>query len=288
MNILDAALGYVERMGAWPIIPIVPGNKRPAIKTGRDHAEGATFDIATIRDWHRRGLLEAIGTPAGAASGTVVIDIDVKHDGAWHMLAELEDVLGPLPRSKVSRTRSGGQHIYCRHPGDRRVLSGGPKGNIAKLCGNRPGIDVRADGGLVVLPPSLGYSWIADEDGSLEPLPLKWLLAINGAGNPPRVASTVAAPACSDELRVKRASRYLAKMSPAIAFSGGHDALWAAVIAMMWGFDLDTDTVRALIANEFNPRCDPPWDERELDHKLVGAERAGRLDRGYLLKARAA
>lgn len=53
-------------------------------------------------------------------------------------------------------------------------------------------------------------------------------------------------------------------MSPAISGSGGHDALWAAVIAMMWGFDLDTEMVRALIVEEFNPRCDPPWDEREL------------------------
>jgi hypothetical protein len=284
---LAAAFGYVDRCGAWPIIPIVPGNKRPAIKTGIDHAEGATTDIATITEWHRRGLLEAIGTPTGAVSGTVVIDVDAKHDGEA-LLAELEadDVLGPLSRSKVVRTRSGGLHIYCAHPGRGiRVRSAGPKGQLAKLLGDRPGVDVRGDGGLVVLPPSLGYRWIADDDEPLPPLPRLWLAAINGAGDPPRPVPSAVAPVCSDERRVSRARAYLAKMPPAVSGSGGHDALWAAVIAMMWGFDLDTETVRSLVVSDFNPRCDPPWDERELEHKLVGAERAEKLERGYLLRS---
>jgi hypothetical protein len=284
-RILEAAYGYVDRAGAWPIIPIRAGDKRPAIKTGVDHAEGATVDLETIALWHRRGLLEAIGTPTGAASGTVVIDVDRKHDGE-SLLAELEDALGPLPRTKVVRTRSGGLHIYTAHPGNGiRVRCGGPKGELAKLLGNRPGIDVRGDGGLVVLPPSLGYAWIADDDEPLSPLPRTWLAAINGAGNPPRPAPSASVPTSTDERRLDRARKYLAKMSPAVSGEGGHDALWAAVIAMMWGFDLDAGTVRALIVEDFNPRCDPPWDERELDHKLIGAERAGRLERGYLLRS---
>jgi hypothetical protein len=102
-RILEAAYGYVDRAGAWPIIPIVPGNKRPAIRTGIDHAEGATIDLATIADWHRRGLLEAIGTPTGAASNTVVIDVDRKHDGE-SLLAELEHKLvGAERATKLDR-----------------------------------------------------------------------------------------------------------------------------------------------------------------------------------------
>jgi hypothetical protein len=283
---LHAGYGYVDRCGAWPIIPLVPGNKRPRIKTGTDHADGATIDLRTIADWHRRGLLEAIGTPTGAVSGTVVIDVDAKHDGE-SLLVELEGALGPLPRTKVVRTRSGGLHIYCAHPGNGiRVRSAGPKGQLAKLLGDRPGIDVRGDGGLVVLPPSLGYTWIADDDEPPSPLSRLWLAAINGAGDPPRPITSTTMPTCSDDRRINRARKYLAKMSPSISGSGGHDALWVAVVAMMWGFDLDTDTVRALIANDFNPRCDPPWDERELDHKLIGAERAAKLTRGYLLGGR--
>jgi hypothetical protein len=283
--LLDAARGYVDRCGAWPIIPLVPGNKRPAIKTGIDHAQGATIDLATIEDWQRGGKLEAIGTPTGAVSGTVVIDVDKKHDGEA-LLAELEAALGPLPRTKVARTRSGGLHIYCAHPGRGiRVRSAGPKGQLAKLLGDRPGIDVRADGGLVVLPPSLGYSWIHDDDEPLVPLPTMWLAAINGAGDPPRPVLLATAPTCSDERKLARARGYLAKMPPSVVDHGGHDALWAAVIAMMWGFDLGESDVRSLIVSDFNPRCEPPWDERELDHKLAGAERAEKLVRGYLLRS---
>ncbi len=286
--IISAAFGYVDRSAPWPIIPIRPGDKRPAIKTGVDHAEGSTIEIGTIEQWQRRGLLEAIGTPTGAASGIVVIDVDKKHDGEA-LLAELEhdEALGPLPRTKVVRTRSGGLHIYCAHPGNGiRVRSAGPKGQLAKLLGGRPGIDVRGDGGLVVLPPSLGYSWLADDDEPLPELPRLWLLAINGAGDPPRPATTIGTPSIGDERRTARARRYLAKMPASVSGSGGHDALWAAVLAMRWGFDLEEHVVRWLIATDYNQRCDPPWDERDIEHKLSQVDRAEkRTECGYLLRS---
>lgn len=288
MSLLAAAYGYVDRSNPWPIIPIVPDSKRPAIKTGIDHAENASIDLDVIADWNRRGLLEAIGTPTGAASGTVVIDVDAKHDGEA-LLAVLEhpDVLGPLPRTKTVRTRSGGLHIYCAHPGKGiRVRCAGPKGELAKLLRNRPGIDVRADGGLVVLPPSCGYQWIADDDEPLEPLPALWLAAINGAGKPPAPLTVAIDVVISDDRKTSRARAYLAKMSPSIEHQGGHDALWAAVLAMRIGFDLDEPTTRALILQDFNPRCDPPWDERDIDHKLDDVERSDKAsDRGYLLRS---
>jgi hypothetical protein len=290
MSLLEAAYGYVDRCGAWPIIPVVlkDGAKRPAIKTGVDHADGATVDLDVMREWHRRGLLKAIGTPTGAVSGTVVIDVDLYKPGVAQVLADLEDpeVLGPLPRSNVAQTPRGGQHIYCAHPGNGvRVRCGGPKGPLSKLAG-RPGVDIRGDGGFVALPPSFGYSWIADEDGYLEPLPARWLFAINGAGEPSRPKMIAIDTAISDDRKVPRARAYLAKMEPSIDGQGGHDALWAAVLAMRIGFDLDEATVRSIIANDFNPRCDPPWDERDIDHKLDGVERSDKAsERGYLLRS---
>lgn len=286
MSLLEAAYGYVESFPAMPIIPL-GDDKKPTIKTGTDHAKGATLDTAVIVDWHRRGLLKAIGTPTGAPSGTVVIDVDAKHDGE-RLLAELEhpSALGPLPRVRVVRTRSGGLHIYCAHPGRGiRVRSGATTGQLAKLLGGRPGIDVRADGGLVVLPPSAGYQWIADDDEPLPPLPPLWLAAINGAGDPPP-PPTPAPIAVTDDLKVKRASAYLAKMPAAISGSGGHGALWDAVTTVMVGFDLDIATTRSLIVGEYNHRCDPPWSAREIDHKLrQAAERCTRV-RGYLIGGR--
>lgn len=42
-------------------------------------------------------------------------------------------------------------------------------------------MDVRADGRIAVLPPSLGYRWIADDVGAFPPM---WLAAIRGEGKP--------------------------------------------------------------------------------------------------------
>jgi hypothetical protein len=197
-SVFAAARAYVRQSPPWLIFPVDPGTKRPAIKTGRDHAEHATKKHKVLRGWYERGLLVAIGMPSGAASGTVVIDVDAKHDGEAR-LAELEAVLGPLPRDRVARTRSGGLHVYLAHPGDgiRVRTAAGAKSPLGRLLCGAPGVDVRADGGIVVLPPSKGvtergkrwsYRWIAE--GSLPPLPPPWLAAIQGVGDPPPTRMT--------------------------------------------------------------------------------------------------
>jgi hypothetical protein len=154
---------------------------------GRDHAEHASTDLETIRQWFgERFRGAALGMPTGAVSGVVVIDADRKHDGE-ELLVALERVIGPLPRTRVVRTQSGGLHVYLAHPGGAvRVKStAGARGPLGRLLGGRDGLDVRGDGGIVILPPSLGYRWIADDDEPLPPLPPLWLAAIQGAGDPP-------------------------------------------------------------------------------------------------------
>ncbi|MGE3458099.1 MAG: bifunctional DNA primase/polymerase [Kofleriaceae bacterium] len=281
MSLLDAALGYADSHPQWPIIPVHPERKLPLIKTGRDHAEHCSTDPDVIREWFRRWPDMAIGTPTGLPSGSVVIDVD-DHDA----LAELEHpgVLGPLPRTKVSQTPRGGQHIWLAHTGVERIISdNGANGRLGKLLGGRGGVDVRADGGEVLLPPSLGRTWLADEDGEpLPPIPPLWLAALRKAGDPPR-APARHVPLVDDDRRVRRARAYLEKMPGANGHGGqgGHTQTMKAAVAMLIGFDLDEATARALL-DEYNVRCDPPWNERELDHKLASATRST-LPRGFLL-----
>jgi hypothetical protein len=73
----------------------------------------------------------------GAVSGVVVIDIDPAHGG------RLDRTL-MSPTATVA-TGGGGWHLYYAHPG--RLIPSRP------LPGH-PGIDVKADGGYVVAPPS--------------------------------------------------------------------------------------------------------------------------------------
>ena len=67
------------------------------------------------------------------------------------------------------------------------------------------------------------------------------------------------------------ARAYLAKLPAAVSGAGGHNAtLAAACWCVRFGLD-DTDAL-ALLA-EFNQRCQPPWTEKELAHKLAAAHR---------------
>ena len=70
----------------------------------------------------------------------------------------------------------------------------------------------------------------------------------------------------------KRASAYLATLEPAISGCGGHDQTFQAARAMVWGFDLSRTEALEMLQVEFNPRCQPPWTEVELQHKVEDAD----------------
>jgi archaellum biogenesis ATPase FlaH len=81
----------------------------------------------------------------------------------------------------------------------------------------------------------------------------------------------------------RRASAYLARMPAAISGSGGHAALWSAALALVQGFGLSQDVAFALLRGEYNPRCQPPWTDRELNHKISDACNKARVPHGYKL-----
>jgi hypothetical protein len=270
VNILDFAFSYIESSPQWPLFVVCSKTKRPVFKTGTDHAEHASTDPATIERWFTheyRGGRYGIGMPTGAASGTVVIDADAKHDGETK-LAELETALGPLPRTRVVRSQSGGLHVYCAHPGNGlRVRTGqGERSPLGYLIG--AGVDVRADGGIVVLPPTNGYRWIADDD-TLPPLPLTWLLAIQGAGEAPREIKCPAFGLAGHSDR-----RWSEPERGDLIHSGDRNgALYRrGVMLRQHGatdIEITDDLHRANAA-----RCNPPLPAREVDKIAASAARS--------------
>src|SRR5690606_39002270 len=87
-----------------------------------------------------------IGMPTGAASGLVVVDVDV-HDSvngyAALDRAQQEGLLNGW--IAAVRTASGGLHLYFPAGGD---------SNQKSWQSARAGIDFRGDGGYIILPPS--------------------------------------------------------------------------------------------------------------------------------------
>jgi putative DNA primase/helicase len=68
---------------------------------------------------------------------------------------------------------------------------------------------------------------------------------------------------------------------PAVSGERGHDQTFRAACALVLGFDLPVEDAYPLL-EEWNERCQPPWTEKELLHKLEDADKKDD-QRGYLL-----
>jgi len=144
-----AALAYARR--GVPVFPCEPGAKRPLTRNG--HWD-ATTDSRVIERWWKRWPSANVGIPTGKKSGVVVLDVDID-DGGLESLAKLERTGTPTPKTARARTGGGGIHVFFRNPSGTKIR------NSAGLLG--PGLDVRGDGGYVVVPPSRTqgpYQWV--------------------------------------------------------------------------------------------------------------------------------
>ena len=148
-NMTDMALNYVR--AGFSVIPI----KGSYYARGTDHDERVRDAKAPLlnwteyqkrlptgeelRGWFRRWPKANIAIVTGRVSGIVVVDLDSEEAATW---AERE---GLLNTACVQTAR--GVHAYFRYPEGRRI------GNSVRVSGMD--IDIRADGGYVIAPPSL-------------------------------------------------------------------------------------------------------------------------------------
>jgi hypothetical protein len=79
-----------------------------------------------------------------------------------------------------------------------------------------------------------------------------------------------------------RARKYLAKLPPAISGQGGHAATFRTACRLVIGFGLDRDQALTMLREWNETHCDPPWTEKELEHKVDDAMKQPGW-RGYLL-----
>jgi hypothetical protein len=156
---------------------------------GHGHKD-ATTDEALIRGWFDKWPQANVA--ALVRPGEMVLDVDPQN-GGFESLRTLEAEYGPIPKSVMARSGSGGLHYYLKLPPNVEVKN--------DTTGNKlgPGLDVKVNGYLL-LPPSRtnrgGYSWVS---GRLGTTPLadapEWIIerlreppkAIRGKGeNSPR------------------------------------------------------------------------------------------------------
>jgi len=81
----------------------------------------------------------------------------------------------------------------------------------------------------------------------------------------------------------ERIDRFLSKCPGAVSGQHGHDRTFSVACALYHGFALSESETLHFLSN-WNSKCDPPWTEKELEHKVNGVvNTVDSKPRGYLL-----
>lgn len=178
-KMLDAAQNYLAL--GYSIIPIhsvkngcctcgkpgctAPG-KHPLLESWRDYQKWRPTE-AEVRAWWKHWPWANVAIVTGSISGLVVLDIDGP-DGVGSVSNK------ELPNTVIAETGGGGWHYLFRYPHGRV---------IGNKTGILPKVDVRADGGYIVAPPSIHksgktYTWFCEPgETELADIP-EWLLEL--------------------------------------------------------------------------------------------------------------
>ena len=241
------------------MFPVREGAKFPPLVEG--WPDKATTDPEQIRSWWARWPNANIGVHC---KDHIVIDVDVKNGKpGLQSLKALDLDLNTL----TVRTPTGGLHVYYSGPN--------VKNSVGALG---PGLDIRSDHGYVLGPgsetdggsykPHGNYPIIVAPDALTDRLG-----SISVKADNPRLAGALVSA------DLDRAISYLVAAPPAIEGEGGDQQTFKTAAVLK---DLGVSEYEAweLMADHWNPRCQPPWDEDELQRKVQNAYRYGSLPPG--------
>jgi hypothetical protein len=294
----DAARDYIRR-GFCPV-PFPRGAKGPTV-TGWTSWRLTEDDVPReFRPDHNMGI--RLGDDVGRL---ICVDLDCPE-----ALALAPDFLLPTPAVLGRPNRPASHWLY------RVAADGGTGRSLRDRLTGKPVVEVLYNGRQVVVGPSVhpddgdiydSIDFTLDDvpviprrslDACVEALhdaclqqryaddPQKLEHARNGRASSTPVMLP-AAPADPDgvpyDQRVRRGEAYAANTPGAISGSGGHNQTYALATALVHGLCLSPADARDILA-EYNVRCEPPWSDRELDHKIEeAASKAHERPRGWLL-----
>lgn len=244
MSNLQAALEYAGR--GWLVIPLHTARPNHTCTCGHDDCKSvgkhprtkaglkdASSDPEKIRNWWGMWPAANIGVVTGPESGIIVMDIDDE--------ALANEAIGDkeIPETLIQETGSGGRHLIFAHPG-KPVKSG------TKII---PGVDSRADGGYIVVPPSnhksgRNYEWLNSFDPA--PAPAWWVELIDKATAPIPTARTD-------------------NPDGSAIFEGSRNASLTSFAGTLRKAGAGYETILAALLSRNKEACRPPLDEKEVE-----------------------
>ncbi|HPD72852.1 MAG TPA: bifunctional DNA primase/polymerase [Candidatus Krumholzibacteria bacterium] len=251
-KMLQAALRYAEL--GYPVFPCVPGGKAPATAHG---FLDATTDAGQIEAWWTARPDANIGMPT---AGLLVVDVDGA-DNPWP-----GDDLEGLAECPVSLTPRGGRHYIFRQPADKAWNN-----TASRLA---PKVDTRANGGYIVLPPSVvggkPYRWTENLETCPRglPEPPAWL-ATQVEGGADLFAQGASRPAEDGQVAAQGAPvapQGATSAAGGNAIPAGHrNATLARLGGAMRRVGMSQDEILAALTRANQDRCRPPLRDREIE-----------------------
>lgn len=274
MPSLDDALGYLAR--GWSVVPAhvvtdytcscnnpqcPSAGKHP--RTGwKEYQEKAPSADEVRRWWSARYPNANLALLTGRVSGVVVLDIDPRHGGD-EALAAWQARNGPLPETPQALTGGGGQHFFFRYPGV-------PVKSSANVM---PGVDVRGDAGIIILPPSMhssGRSYEWDTSAHPDDIPLAAMPAALLA-----LANSTVTGRMGESVEIRLNIDAVIEGTQTVAEGARNDAM-ARVIGQLAATLTDLNSVHQLAAHVNAKSFRPPLEDDELGkivESIVGRER---------------
>ena len=274
MKPIKLAKSYIAR--GWSVIPIPRGEKAPTLAGWQrlritPETVGEHFNAKPVN----------IGTLLGEPSHWLV-DADIDHPQAVALAREY------LPPTGAVFGRASKPESHYLYYVSAPIVTTKFQSSDRQMI-----VELRATGCQTVLPGSVHptgeiIEWHGHgEPATVDPLHLlacvKELahasareagLTMKSTGEPP--------PTTTGPDAMERCRAYVAKLPGAVSGQGGHNqTLQAACEAMRFGL---SDDEAMQILQEYNGRCEPPWNQRELAHKLADARRLAASEVGSRLR----
>lgn len=237
-TIIEEALEYIDN--GWSILPVKPEEKRPFMTNWLQYTKTrATKEMAG--NWFRNLSGAGVGAVTGRISNIVALDVES------YCPTPIEELLRRYPTQLISKTGSGGYHLFYQFPT-----------NVAKVA-NRvkifEGADLRADGGFIVLPPTIHpngnrYEWVKR--------------GIPGAF-PVALLDLQSKPVVQNEGWISEALRGVSE--------GERNDTCARLAGYFFKKGINAEIVEALLM-EWNERNDPPLPVHEVRTTIRSIERS--------------